>query len=468
MKQRILAIFSSFSILICFTAQAGTLEEMLNQRGISKANTSLIAAWADTGEVLAAWQEDLPLTPASVAKLVTTYCSLKELGEGYRFETQFFSPAPIQNGVLGNLLVRGEGDPSMVTESLEEIKAAFLRLGLKKIGGDIFVDDSFFDNGDYPGRQENNTRAYNAPTCATPFNFNTVAVEIGMEGKKVAVKTVPDVPYFELVNKIRRGGRRTRIYLKTDVKPDSETILASGNFAGRGKMKLYQSIHLPAKYFGHALAKGLQDVGVAFQGQIKRGFPEKMESQPVLVWRHLSKPLSFIVQDINKFSNNFMAEQVTKHLGAKRLQPPGTTAKGLKVYEKCLVAIGVEPSKIYLENGSGLSYDNKMSAKDLVRILLAGYRDEKIRSTFIASLSLHGVDGTMKGRRYKKELNGVLRAKTGSLNGISALAGFVPSADGRVVAFAILMNDLKRGLGESQRLQDTLVWEWSLSKRAPQ
>lgn len=461
MRRVILATLGIFSILIWSPPlHADLLEDVLNQRGICRDKTSLFAVWADTGKSVAAYQESLPLVPASSAKLITTYCALKELGPDYQFETKFFTEAPPQNGTIQNLWVRGEGDPSMVSERMEEMIQAFQRLGLKKITGNIYIDDTFFESGDYPGRQEKNSRPYNALTSATPFNFNTVAVQISMEGKKPAVASIPDIPYIQLINKVKRGRRRSRISLKNQLSPDVEKIVVSGSFAGRGPLTLYQTIKQPAKFFGHTLAKGLQDGGVDFKGKV-----EVMPVKPMyLLTKHMSKPLSDIVQDINKHSNNFMAEQLTKHLGAKKLGVPGSTEKGVEVLKGCLTQMGVKTDQIYLENGSGLSYDDKISAKNLVQVLLAGYHNENLRSHFIASLSVHGVDGTMKGRHFERDLDGVLFAKTGSLNRISALAGFIPSADGKVIAFAIFMNDLKQGLSQSQKLQDALVLEWSLLK----
>lgn len=153
-----------------------------------------------------------------------------------------------------------------------------------------------------------------------------------------------------------------------------------------------------------------------------------------------------------------MAEQLTKFLGAKKLGVPGSTQKGTEVFGKCLAAIRVEPGEFFLENGSGLSYNNKISPLTFVKVLLAGYHDPSIQEAFINSLSVNGIDGTLKFRKLKAGLDGMMRGKTGSLNGISSLAGYIPSADGRTIAFAILMNNFGGG---SHQTQDRLVLKWS-------
>lgn len=363
---------------------------------------SIYAVWADSGRAVAANNENGPMVPASTVKLITTTCALKKLGPDHRFETRYYSEAPPAEGVLQNLWVKGFGDPSFVEENLPLVSDHLQKLGLKKIEGNIYIDASYFENGDYPGRQANDLRPYNAPTSAVALNFNTVEV---------------------------KTRRRT----------------------------FYRSVTRPAIFFGEALAQQLKLDGVAFNGTVG----EKTAEGQKHLFTFLSRPLWEIVASINQFSNNFMAEQVTKYLGAKIFGAPATTQKGVAVLKSCLAEIGANPEEIFLENGSGLSYHNRISAKNLVRVLMAGFRDSKIRRSLIDSLSEPGADGTMKLRSSAKMLEGVLRAKTGSLFKISSLAGFVRAANGRLIAFAILMNDLNGGLETSHRYQDQLVYKWS-------
>lgn len=363
---------------------------------------SIYAVWADSGEVLAAQNENLKMVPASTVKLITTTCALKKLGPGHRFETRYYSEAPPEAGVLQNLWIKGFGDPSFVEENLPLVSQQIQKMGVKKITGNIYIDASYFENGEYPGRQVNDLRPYNAPTSAVALNFNTAAVK-----------------------------KRRRTF--------------------------YRTVANPAIFFGEALAKQLKLDGIALEGIVA----EKNVEDRQLLFTYFSPPLQDIVARINQFSNNFMAEQVTKYLGARIFGAPATTEKGVTVLKNCLAEMGVAADEIFLENGSGLSYRNRISAKNLVKVLRAGLRDSKIRQSLIDSLSVPGADGTMKARPSAKMLEGVLRAKTGSLFKISSLAGFVQAGNGRWIAFAILMNDLNVGLEMSHRYQDQMVYQWS-------
>lgn len=388
-------------------SQFSTTQRFLKQKGINSQTTAVYAVWADTGEPVAAYQEKMPLLPASSLKILTAYCALKKLGPTYTFQTDYLSDGPLQNGSIQNLWVKGEGDPSLVIEKLWADVQDLKKLGLKKIGGNIYVDASYFDARDYPGRQENNKRAYNAPTSALSLNYNTIVVN-----------------------------------------PQPKPI--------------YRSVKEADLFFGNALKELLKESGIPVIGEVRRGRADGKQ----LLYNAQSKPLYAIVQDMNKFSNNFIAEQIVKHIGAKTAGAPGTTAKGMAVIRECLQEIGGGKERgTFIENGSGLSYKNKISAQDLVKVLLAASHDFKIQPEFISSLSVAGLDGTMRKRRVPKELLGEVRAKTGSLDGATSIAGFVPSQEGRPIAFSILMNNYRGGHEQGLRVQEGLILEWRHLKR---
>ena len=424
-----------------------------NHRAVTPQTTAVYAVWADTGEPITAYNEKLPLNPASNIKLITSYCALKELKPNFRFATKFYTDTPLQNGEINNLWVKGEGDPSMVNESLLAMVQNLKNFGLRKINGDIYIDASYFDAQDYPGRQDNNERAYNATTSATSLNFNSVEVQI--DGKQAHL--LPETPYLKLNNRLKIGGKRAQVMMSTQPGKGIEIVTVSGRIPARAApFSLYRNIYRPPDFFGHSLMAIFQQEGIRVTGRVKMGTAEGK----TLFWKWESKPLHEIVRDMNKFSNNFIAEQLTKFLGAKELGAPGTTDKGVEVFKNCLAKMGVDTKNLSLENGSGLSYNNQATAEQLVKVLSAGFRDPQLREDFISSLSVGGVDGTMKRRHLPKELEGVLRAKTGSLNGISTLAGFVPAEKGRFIAFAILMNKTKGNLQELHRIQDAIVLDW--------
>lgn len=460
-----LPLFLFFSTLIFATPTQAqihpSVEQFLRQKGISPQTTAIYAVWADTEEPVAAYQETLPLSPASSLKVLTTYCSLKKLGLDHTFETNFLSEGPIQKGEIQNLWVQGKGDPTLVSEKLWLIVQSLKSLGLRKINGNIYIDSSYFDEQDYPGRQENNERAYNAPPSALSLNFNSVAMTLFPDGGEIKLSLFPQSPYFQIHNSLKRGGKN-KVFINTQTDSSYEILTLSGTVPYlKEPLTLYRSIQKPDLFFGNTLKAQLTESGIQVMGEPKKGVAEGKS----LLFQFHSKPLREIVQDMNKFSNNFIAEQLVKYLGAQFFERPGSTAKGVKVLNQCLVETGLKPDPFFIENGSGLSYKNKISSKALVRVLTASFHDFSIAPEFISSLSVAGLDGTMKKRHSPKGLEGILRAKTGHLNGTSSLAGFVPAQDGKIIAFAILMNHFKGGPWKAHRLQDELVLKWSMLQR---
>lgn len=450
-------IFPTFFLFLSSVVSAAPLESLLNHKAISKSGTAIYAVWAETGQPVMGFQEDKSLIPASSAKLITTFCALKTLGLDHRFQTEFRGTTPIRKGTLQHLVVVGGADPSMVSETLWAAVQHLKGKGLKIITGDIYIDDTLFEGEHFPGQIENSIRAYNAPTSAVSLNYNSVAIEITADENDLYASLFPDVPYLELENHLQAG--RKQRPLQTDIKetPQKEIITLTGHYPFNAESSvIYRSLQRPNYYFASQLARLLGEAKITFQGKLIYT-PKKAD---VLLWTQESKPLSLIVRDINKFSNNFMTEQLTKYLGARTYGAPGTTQKGMAAVTQCLKENNIGTETIQLQNGSGLSNDSHVTAKDLVTVLVAGYQDFGIRSDYLASLSLHGVDGTMRHRPSHQGLKGLLRAKTGSLANVSALAGFVPTKGGKIIAFAILMNNIRGSLPEIQKLQDQIVFQW--------
>ena len=205
------------------------------------------------------------------------------------------------------------------------------------------------------------------------------------------------------------------------------------------------------EYAGAVIAYQFGESGIKVEGPVRSG---TMPEGAHVIAEQFSKPLNEIVYDMNKLSTNFVAEQITKALGAAKLGAPGSTEKGIAVFEGFLSSIGIPKGTIVLENGSGLSSRSRVTASQLVKVLVTAYHDRKVRSDFIDSLSVLGVDGTMKGwTKMAPELAGTVYAKTGTLDGVSTLAGYVTMPDRRLAAFAILANGLPRGIRAAKEAQ---------------
>jgi D-alanyl-D-alanine carboxypeptidase/D-alanyl-D-alanine-endopeptidase (penicillin-binding protein 4) len=220
----------------------------------------------------------------------------------------------------------------------------------------------------------------------------------------------------------------------------------------------------PTQYTLSTLKKYLGHAGIEFKGKIEKGrVPETARE----LLTHESEPLTLALQGLNKFSNNFVAEQILKTIGAKKYGSPGTTLKGLKAFEDYLAELGYHSEQYKVLDGSGLSRQNRLSPKLIVDILRYVKNDLGVYPEFVSALGVMGVDGNVKNRMHGVKSSSRARVKTGTLNFVSALSGYFQSKDGETFAFSILMNSLKCSNGRIKRLQDQIIKEGLRFERIP-
>jgi len=412
------------------------------------------------GDTLYSHNSVKPLNPASCTKLITTAAALKLLGPDFKFQTKFFTDVRPQNGKVGKLWVKGYGDPSIVIERLWRIARDIANTGLKEITGDIVIDDYNFDGYKYPGYIPNSGRAYNSLTGAVSLNFNTVTVVVAPASRLGAPPHVaPDTagPYFHVRNMAKTGSRGSKktITISRIEKNGEDIIIVKGSIPVESPpIKIYRNITNPPIYFGLALKSLLQQNGIKVGGKVYRALSPG-GGYPLLDSR--SKPLSLIIHDMNKYSNNFIAEQIVKTLAYQLGSIPGTTAKGIQVIANYLSHLGIPPDQYHIVNGSGLTRENRISSSVLTTVLAHLYADYKISPEAISSLSIAGVDGTIKDRHKSDRLKGLARAKTGTLSGVSTLVGVIPALNGEMLGYAILMNGNGLTWGQSHNVQEEIL-----------
>jgi len=441
-------------LAMSLVAHAGVdLSGPLSDPGFDPEHTSIYVADASTGRTIASHLPDLQLNPASCAKILTSVTALSKLGPDYTFKTYFYADRKPSGGTIGTLYVKGTGDPSLINEELERVGATLYGLGIRNITGGIVIDNSFFDSFEYPRKMGNVGRAYTSKTAAVAINFNSIGVEVSptRAGRLAKVELKPPVDTFNLKNKLVTGGK-SRVLIEMDRGPEGKDIVASGHISMRaGTQIFWRAIPDPVDYAGAVIKYNFGERGIAVAGPIRGG---EVPEGAFLLTEWQSRPLLEIVRDMNKLSTNFVAEQLVKHMGGVFKKAPGSTAKGVAVIQEYLDSIGIPKGSVVLENGSGLSTISRISAKQLVDVLVAAYRNRKIQYDFMASLSVLGIDGTMK--RWTKmapSLTGIVYAKTGTLNSVSTLAGYVPGPDGQIVAFAIMANGLPKGPWAAKKAQ---------------
>ena len=375
------------------------------------------------------------LNPASATKLVTTAAALRYLGPDYRFHTEFYQTSK------GDLFIVGKGDPSIIIEELRMIADNISR-NVKSIRH-VVVNDSYFKSYTQEGLPVGK-ESYNSYTGALSLNFNRIrikvrpAAKVGEDAKVEADSGNITIPVENEVETVSRG-KRVKIELLPPPSKDGKeifTVKGSVRVSSKG-FRVEKHVSIPPLYFAETLRELLKQRGVKISGEI---FTADKINGSKLIYDYESKPLSLIVKDMNKFSNNFIAEQLVKVLGAELSKSPGTSGLGVAVLKKYMSSLGFAPVSYVLKNGSGLTYDNRMTAAQLVAIIQDMYKSKKTWHPFFESLPIWGRDGTLRRRKKSVILKDKARAKTGSLDFVRAIAGVVPSAGGENVAFAILMN----------------------------
>ena len=422
-------------------------DDVVSRTTLAKAQAGILVTTLD-GKVVYAHSANELLNPASNVKLFTSATALSTLGPAYRWETDFLTRDPIKpDGSIKDLYVRGNGDPLMTTERLYAIVSDLYHLGLRRITGTIYLDDSYFDgNRVGPGfDQEESDRAYMAPTGALSLNWNAVQINVfpgAAAGKPARVELEPPSDYFKVENHVTtvRPSDRGRVRLKLSTVGDRQKVEVSGRLPlDKPGVQLWRKIDQPTPYFGYTLKALLRQRGIKFYGRIRAAnTPSSAKVFDVAE----SPPLALAVRHMNKVSSNFIAEMLVKTLGANLGGAPGSWAKGISAVEDFLATqVGIPRGSYVMKNGSGLNDTNRFSAAQVVKVLTYMAHQFGAGPEYMASLGIAGKDGTVHGRMEGTDAEGHIRAKTGTLHGVTALSGLVESVGGERFAFAILVND---------------------------
>lgn len=447
------------------TGEADTLpapvRAALNLREVPAESVSIHVTDVETGEVVVDWLSDEPRNPASTLKLMTTLAALDILGPAYRWQTKVYALGPIVDGRLdGDLLLQGTGDPFLVTERVWQLARELRRTGLETIDGDLLVDDSYFEVGPYdPGAfDQQPLRAYNVAPNALLMNFKVVRYwftpETGTES--VRIELDPPLANVDIDNRLRLGNGPCRGYQRGIAIHANESVdrmTFSGRFPRGCRRYAMDRTALDHDAYAYGLFSAMWRAnGGRLSGDFERR-PAPADAEPILSFPSL--PLVEAIARVNKYSNNVMARQLLFTLSAEVLGAPGTEAGGRQVIENWLLDKGLDLDSLAMANGAGLSREARVSAHDMTTLLAWAWR-QPFMPEYLASMALSGLDGTLR-RRLGGSLEGRAHLKTGSLDHVAAIAGFLQAKSGRRYALAILHNyeDIHRGYGEE--VQEALI-----------
>ena len=402
----------------------------------------------ETGRVLMEKDPDLALAPASTMKVLTTAAALRSLSPDFTFVTEVLADN-VRGDSVGNIFLKGGGDPYMVSEELFALTRSVRDKGLTEIRGNIVVDDSYFIPGQPLDENEKlGLRAYHAPYSALSLNFNDIKIVVhpGPRAGEPARFVADPVSEYAVVKgnvKTVKGDKPAQVTITKETTDDGREIISLDGVIGETSptWNRYVNVASPALYTGEVFKEFLLREGIRVAGRVVNG---QTPPSAALYHEHKSRPLGLIVYGLNKFSNNVMAEEICLALGAKIYGAPGTREKGIAVIRKHLLDCGVPESNFTLSEASGLSRSNRLSASALVKVLLAATRDFTYNAEFMASFGVAGVDGTLKEKFADAGAKRRLRAKTGTLRGVNALAGYGISPDRRVFVFAVIANSTQK------------------------
>ncbi len=414
------------------------------------------------------------MNPASTMKLVTTLAALELLGPAYTWKTTAWSSAPLDNGVLaGDLVLRGGADPRLTFEQFWLLLRQLRARGVGRIAGDLVLDRGLIAAEADGQFDDKPLRPYNVGPDALLLNFKAVRLRLvpDLDKQTVLALAEPEPANLDITNliKLRAGNGGCGDWkegLRADLTQHANRwrLALTGSYPAACGEKTWNHGLLPHPAYIHGVFEQLwRELGGSLAGDVRDGAVPADARQLAAIE---SPSLAEIVRDINKYSNNVMARQLFLTLGAESLaergRRPARTEDADAAVRAWLDSRGLRFPELVLDNGSGLSRRERISAGNLARLLAAAW-SSPLMPEFVASLPLNAVDGTMKKRLNGNGITGRAHIKTGTLEGVKTIAGYVLDRNGRRQIVVFLVNH--PNAGAAQPAQDALLtWVYEDSR----
>lgn len=412
----------------------------------------------ETGEVIASLNPHTAFNPASNAKLITSAAALRVLGPQYRYLTGLYGKT--SGDTVKELVLRGEGDPSLtmahILEMARELKAAGIR-NVQSIG----VDQSFFDNQYTPPafeQQPNEWAPFRAPVAATSLNQNTILFTVRPTEKGKAAVLSADPPGFaDMTGTVRTTSKGDPEKVTLSLTPSASRLSAGfgGSIPEKSRpLKIAKRIDDPRLFAGYALRSALKDIGIEIEGDVH--LTQKREKN--LLASHRSARLAELIHALGKDSDNFYAEMIFKTMGRTAPDTEATFQQAAARVTDMLRDLKVYDTNTLVKNGSGLFDANRITPSGLASLLRTVSKDSRIGPEFISHLAIGGVDGTLRNRFKAYANQRSIRAKTGTLDAVAALSGYILSPKGTpVIAFAVMVNGVPGKAASARKHIDELI-----------
>jgi len=441
------------------------VQRVLAERRIPAASVSVYVREVTGATPLVSHNAAVPRNPASTMKVLTTYAALELLGPAYTWRTRAWATGPVRNQVLdGSLVLEGGGDPFMTADRWWGFVNGLRQAGVDRITGDVVIDNSLFaPQGEDRAAFDNRPyRAYNVLPDALMVNFQTVNVNVVPDAAGAArVRVYPSPANLAVDNEVRlqrgacRGGAGGLVVAAPEG-PTGNRLAVAGDFhSGCAPVSLTRAVMRAPEFAYGTFRTFWQQSGGVLEGGLRMG---AVPADARLLHVHDSLSLSEVIRLVNKFSSNVMARHLLLTIAAEKAGRPATTAAGQRLIAEFLTSRGIAIPELVIENGSGLSRIERVTASGLAEVLLDAWRSP-YAAEFQASLPVAAVDGTLRRRFRSPGIEGRVRMKTGALQDVSALAGYVTSASGGSYAAVIILNHPGADTGHGAALQTALV-DW--------
>ena len=460
-------------------ALADTLTALLDGAETEQVLWAVFVRSLDSGDVLFAHRGDQLMMPASTMKIITLAVAAERLGWDYSYETRLLSAAPVVDGVLrGDLIVRGSGDPTINTHAghgmptFDAWAAILLGAGITAIDGRVIGDDDLVEDAapGYGWSWDDLPYGFATPGGALQHHDNVALLTVhpgSVAGEEAVIAVAPAASGVRVVNRVETVLPDGETELTLTQMPDGALEVLGTVPASAAPVYRTASVQNPTVFFVRGLKQTLQTSGVDVSGDavdLDEVDATVVDDGLRVLASHRSPPLSDIAGTLMGVSQNLYAEALLRTLDQDRR--PRTAEAGRDVIREVLESWGVDPSRVIVADGSGLSRYNYVTARTLVDVLQRMHDDPRHASPFLATLPVAARSGTLETRLTGTAAAGKVHAKTGSMSNVRALSGYVTSADGETLAFAILANNFPDPAGPILTVIDRLVAQLASSTRS--
>jgi len=437
------------------------VRDALKRAAIPESAMGLFVQDVNDKRALVQFNANTPLSPASIMKLVTTNAALEMLGPNYTWKTRAYSTG-VQNGDVldGDLIIKGSGDPKLVIENfwlfLRQIRAQ----GIRDIRGNVLLDRGVFEEIPFdPGKFDGDTlKPYNAGPDALLLNYNAFRFQFTpiQSTGQVKISIDPPVVGYTAVAPSLSNAECGDWQKKLNVVFSQNGVRFNGNFAascGEKTWYLHPDQLTSMQYFAVVFRKMWSDIGGTFKGDVRTG-ALTTDARFVTEWESVTLPE--VIRDINKYSNNVMARQVLLSLAAQGTTAPANHFRGAQIIKTWLEEKGISAPELVIENGSGLSRSERIAPRTMGQMLISAYQSP-LMPEFMSSMPLVGFDGTMRRRLTSASIAGKAHIKTGRIDQVRSIAGYVFAASGKRYAVVCIVNH--PNADASQAAQDAML-QW--------